>query len=157
MSSSAVNLLNRHRQDDISDEEAGGVLLGRLILGGEDIIVDEATQPTSKDKRGRFRFLRARSPTQRLINRAWKQSQATRVYLGEWHTHPELCPMPSHIDWQNWEAILRNARRVEYDSLYFLIMGTVSVRIWEGWRSDLSLVELQQDTMAGPNPPGLIT
>jgi hypothetical protein len=46
----AVEKLLVHRQLQDSSPEAGGVMLGRLILGTSDVIVDAVTGPCTEDK-----------------------------------------------------------------------------------------------------------
>src|SRR5437867_1979843 len=95
ISDEALAALNSHRQLSDSAAEAGGLLLGRLIAESSDVVVDEATNPSVEDRRGRFFFIRWRVPAQRRVATAWKESGSTRIYLGEWHSHPEDVPSPS--------------------------------------------------------------
>jgi integrative and conjugative element protein (TIGR02256 family) len=118
------------RQLNTDQKEAGGILLGRLIEATDDVIVDEVTSPNKADRRGRFFFFRKRNTTQQRINTAWKESAHTRVYLGEWHTHPEDDPSPSGVDIENWSRIGRTAR-YEQEFLFFIIVGITTIRVWE--------------------------
>lgn len=126
--------MQRHRQLAISQAEAGGVLLGRIVVDARDVIVDRATEPAKQDRRSRFFFWRSRETTQQIVNEAWRRSAGTQQYLGEWHTHPEDDPTPSGIDQTNWRRIL-GAARFESDVLWFVIVGRRTVRVWEGNRS----------------------
>src|SRR5689334_15880296 len=114
----ALGPLSRFVQRESSAAEAGGVLLGRLIREADDVIVDEATAPTTDDRRSRYGFWRARPKAQDRVTRAWHESGATRNYLGEWHTHPEDDPVPSDTDTRNWQRIAISAR-FEQDFLIF--------------------------------------
>jgi hypothetical protein len=69
LSDEVVATLGRYRQHGRSDPEAGGILLGRILASGEVVLVDRVTEPTSADRRSRTRFIRAREPTQSLIQR----------------------------------------------------------------------------------------
>lgn len=120
------------RQDRPSSAEGGGILLGRMIEGSDDVIVDEVTVPTGHDKRTRFFFFRAKVSGTRKIRQAWRDSRGTRNYLGEWHTHPEARPTPSAQDIQNWRYIMAEAR-IEQDYLFFAILGIEELAVWE-WR-----------------------
>ena len=139
----SLGLIQRYIQTKSDMNEAGGMLLGRLIINSEDVIVDEATEPTKKDKQFRFFFWRSKVDAQVKVNEAWRNSDKTRVYLGEWHTHPEDVPSPSCIDLKNWRRIVRKST-FEYDSLFFLIAGRVEIRIWELHRGERAPVLLQQ-------------
>jgi integrative and conjugative element protein (TIGR02256 family) len=131
--SEALALMRPYVQEVPAKPEAGGVLLGRHILGTGDIIVDLITAPMLSDRQSRFRFFRARRPHQAAIDRAWRESGGTCTYLGEWHTHPEPYPTPSSIDWQNWQRKLLVDRFTE--PIFFVIMGTMETHVWEGHRS----------------------
>jgi integrative and conjugative element protein (TIGR02256 family) len=130
----------QHRQLNSQLSEAGGVLLGRLLLD-ESVIVDEATPPVPSDRRGPFSFFRSRGPAQKRVRAAWRQTQQTRNYLGEWHTHPEDHPRPSSHDEANWKRILKGAK-FEQECLFFVIVGCASVTAWEVSKIDLELTRL---------------
>lgn len=141
----ALATLGRFRQLGKSDPEAGGVLLGRLLVDGDSVVTDEVTTPSKEDTRTRFRFFRRRRCAQRRVDRAWEESSHTRNYLGEWHTHPEDHPAPSHHDRRNWQRILK-AVRVEQRFLFFLIVGRSSIAAWEGSSDDRKLFVLEKRT-----------
>jgi len=130
LSTSTVAALAAHRQVDHGAMEAGGVLLGRLILDSQDIVVDGITDPGPRDRRSRYFFYRTKDRTQLLIDQAWRDSCGTRIYLGEWHTHPEPDPTPSAHDLRNWQRIALKAV-YEQDRLLFVIVGWTEVRVWE--------------------------
>lgn len=139
---SAINTLLNFRQIKLSDCEAGGMLLGRLISDCEDIVVDEVTVPFPSDKRSRFTFFRGKGKAQKLIEERWNISKGTQIYLGEWHTHPEDDPTPSKsIDIKNWYQIIAKAI-FDQDSLFFLIVGRKKTRLWELNKRTKQLVEL---------------
>jgi len=120
----------QYRQLGETEAEAGGVLLGRLIEGTRDVVIDEVTTPNRRDRRSRFGFFRSKPRTQRRIREAWAESRQTRNYLGEWHTHPEDHPEPSGHDLTNWARIVAESQ-FEQDSLLFLIVGRKSAAGWE--------------------------
>lgn len=116
------------------------VLLGRLMSNSRDIIVDAATEPTTLDRAGRFFFQRSRRPTQKAIDEAWRNSDGTRNYLGEWHTHPEANPTPSEHDRAQWQLLCETAR-FEQNFLLFLILGQRSIGLWELFRENQSVLQ----------------
>lgn len=146
----AMMILDTQRQIDVSSHETGGILLGRLIDGTDDVVVDEATEPSVEDKRGRFFFNRAKAAAQRYINLVWGQSRSTRVYLGEWHTHPEDDPTPSHHDLGNWRRIAKKAT-YQQDSLIFVIVGRRTIRVWVCDKASLEVSELESDQCPQPS------
>ncbi len=136
-----IALMNEQRQLDAVATEAGGMLLGRLISETDDVIVDEATEPTNADRRGRFFFDRSRVAAQQYINLVWERSARTRIYLGEWHTHPEDDPSPSPQDLKNWRRITRTAQ-YEQEHLIFAIVGRKNTRVWECDKHSRAVCEL---------------
>lgn len=137
----AAELINRYRQLNKNDAEAGGMLLGRLISESRDLVIDEVTEPTKLDLKGRFYFIRRRRAAQRRVNKAWLKSNGTLNYLGEWHSHPEDDPRPSQVDIENWHRIGAQAR-FEQDSLLFAIVGRSRTRLWELGKHSRQLSEL---------------
>lgn len=123
----AITLMVAHRQIDSQSVESGGILIGRLITGTRDAVVDSVSLPQPGDRRSRFRIDRIDPEHQRLVEVAYAESGGT--YLGEWHTHPEPHPSPSSIDLQDWR---RKAKEDTFfgDGLVFMILGTQSMGFW---------------------------
>jgi len=110
--------------------EAGGVLMGRYIKDTRDVIVDDITVPEAGDVQSLHRFFRAHEQHQKKLERAWERSGHTCTYLGEWHTHSEPNPSPSHVDRSEWR---RKLMTDDFGShLFFVIVGTESIQAWEG-------------------------
>lgn len=126
----ALATMWQYIQDADDKPEAGGVLLGRHLLGTNDIVVDSVTTPMPGDCQRRHRFFRARRRHQEAIDAAWRESDGTQTYLGEWHTHPESHPSPSLIDRVDWQRKLLVDRYT--GPLFFMIVGTEETRVWEG-------------------------
>ena len=152
--STAVEIIEKFRQAHDEACEAGGMLLGRIIAETGDVVVDELTQPTPDDSRTRFTFVRGKAFAQDLVNRAWSYSSGTRIYLGEWHSHPESRPTPSPQDVGNWRAVVQGAK-YEQNELLFVIVGLDEVGVWElrrRQRLPVRLKEIKQAQM--PNSGG---
>lgn len=139
---SAAEVMCRYRQLSKRDAEAGGMILGRLVVESNDLVVDEVTEPTKLDRKGRFFFIRRRRAAQSRVNQAWLGSNGTRNYLGEWHSHPEDNPTPSPVDIENWHRIGSQAR-FEQDFLLFAIVGRTKTRVWEFAKQSRELDELE--------------
>lgn len=142
ISDSAVAAMHAHRQLLSDAPEAGGILLGRLILNANDAVIDRATVPTPHDRQSRFRFFRSKRSANAMIDDAWRASNATTNYLGEWHTHPEDTPCPSCVDVRNWRRIHKRSK-IEQDFLFFIIVGRAELRIWELARDERTPIMLQ--------------
>lgn len=128
----ALAVMLAYAQHTPEAPEAGGVLIGRWIIDTEDVVIDSVTVPGPADRAGRYHFHRAREHHQAALDKAWQLSGGSSCWLGEWHTHPERKPHPSRTDRAGWEAIMRRDRAAG-DGLFFIIVGTDVVRVWE-WR-----------------------
>lgn len=128
-------------QDDRRRPEAGGVLLGRFVVGTADVVVDQVTVPMPGDKRSRRGFFREARNHQAVIDRRWSQSKHRCNYLGGWHTHAEPSPSPSRTDTRDWKRALQR-NQFDNETLYFIIVGTQEIRAWEGDRYTRIITEL---------------
>lgn len=135
--------IRRYIQDSPRKLEAGGVLLGRHIADSDDIVVDDLTVPMRGDRRGRYYFVRGQEAHQKIIDRVWRDSGGTCTYLGEWHTHPEPVPTPSSVDCTNWKRKLKQDRF--NGCVFFVIVGTHDVRVWEGHLGGTRLLPLHSE------------
>lgn len=128
VSRGVFDVFQSFRQLSDESEEAGGILVGRVLLNG-DVIVDYVTSPSKEDKSTRFSFFRPIRLAQQFIVNIWRKSRGTQNYLGEWHTHPEDLPCPSATDISNWMRIWRDSK-VDIDELFFIIIGRKAVKVW---------------------------
>ena len=143
--------MQTHVQRHCWSREAGGVLLGRLLVSVEDVVVDEVTVPGAHERRSRFRFFRAQQPTQTAVNHAWARSGGAINYLGEWHTHPEDYPTPSLHDCTDWQRLV-GTQRYEQNQLFFVIVGRRAIRAWElgrGQSDAASLTPMTDESLGG--------
>ncbi|HEU4731736.1 MAG TPA: Mov34/MPN/PAD-1 family protein [Kofleriaceae bacterium] len=138
----AVVALRSFEQHAPDATEAGGVLLGRYLRDGYDIVVDSITTPQPSDVRTRFGFDR-NGEHQRLIDEAWERSNGTCNFLGDWHTHAEPYPRPSAIDLGNWMRMMREDIRDD-EACFFVIVGQAEIRCWEGNRTTSSITRLER-------------
>lgn len=137
----ALSRMLEFQQFEAHQPEAGGVLLGRHLLGCRDVVIDEVTSPMPGDLREPLAFHRSQGEHQQVMDERWRSSEGTCLYLGEWHTHPEPWPRPSRIDLDGWFHRLRTDH-FDGESLFFVIVGTREVRAWEGFRHSREIVLL---------------
>lgn len=92
-----IENLKKFIQDDLNKPESGGVLIGFYI---EDNIysITDISFPSIYDKASRYNFTRSVKNAQKVLNNFFKESNGKKIYLGEWHTHPEDYPTPSELD-----------------------------------------------------------
>ncbi|MBD3667603.1 MAG: Mov34/MPN/PAD-1 family protein [Kangiella sp.] len=102
--SSAYKKLYFHRQMNLENDEAAGVLIGERR--GEHIIIRHISEPGQGDIRTRFSVNRKGRHHQLAVNQAFYASKGILNYVGEWHTHPEDVPSPSLLDLTSWKKNL---------------------------------------------------
>lgn len=120
--------------------ESGGILLGKVYT--DHVFVEEITKPNILDKYGQYFFIRSMKTAQRKINKFWRRSDGTVIYLGEWHTHQEANPRPSNVDRKMIHDALNNTI-MEIDFLFLLIIGQKKT-IWAGLQTKDGLEELEK-------------
>lgn len=120
----AISTFDKYKQVP-GRQESGGILLGRRFRNK--ITIETITTPDSRDKAGFAFFNRSRSKAQDIVNKTWNESKGDKIYLGEWHTHPESCPQPSSTD----KRMIRNMLRESIMEIDFLV--TVIVGIDDYW------------------------
>jgi len=143
LSSEALEQMSKYIQDERKKTEGGGVILGRFIIETNDIVIDFVTEPMPGDKRSRTRFKRGVKNHQAIIDKYWYISNGTINYLGEWHTHPEPIPNPSFIDVKSWKKML-SYDKFDSQCLYYIIIGTNEIGVWEGDRKALKFIQLKK-------------
>jgi integrative and conjugative element protein (TIGR02256 family) len=82
-----------NRQTKTGDREAGGQLFARVSR--YEIYIAEATGPRTSDRRSRLSYRPDRKLEQGEIDESQRRGL---VFVGDWHTHPELMPEPSTQD-----------------------------------------------------------
>ncbi|MED2974080.1 Mov34/MPN/PAD-1 family protein [Fictibacillus sp. B-59209] len=132
--------MNQYKQVRQRDKEAGGILIGRILLEDGNYIIDDVSEPMPDDKRTRTRFSRKPAAHQEYFDQIWDEADGRCFYLGEWHTHPEDVPHPSSIDHKNWKRLL--GEDFEPDYLFFIIIGIKETRVWFGEKSSSTINEL---------------
>lgn len=145
-----LDVFKQFRQVDRYATEAGGVIIGRHIVGTDDVVADIATTPSASDRRTRTKFHRSQQAHQQILDAVWLRSAGTQVYLGEWHTHPEPFPSPSSVDMDDWRRRLERDA-VEAPFVFFLIVGQLAIHVWEGSRTAYGVVRLVPQKFTCPD------
>lgn len=125
-------------QDSGEKAEAGGYIVGYKHSGTENITLENVSHPYVLDIRRRL-FFAMRDPKHKifLVNHMKKKS----FYMGVWHTHPQMIPEPSFIDWNDWYSTLElDQTGCEY--VFFIIAGLQEIRIWVGDFKRKNIVEI---------------
>jgi integrative and conjugative element protein (TIGR02256 family) len=120
LSDEALATMDRFRQINPRDKEAGGQLFARIE--GIDTVIVEATPPGWLDRRARYRFWPNCWFQQREIRDRYAKGLH---FVGDWHTHPEAMPRPSCEDIRNmvecFKASLHDLR-----AFVMIVVGTAS-------------------------------
>lgn len=91
----ALDALTSYRQ--MEGNERPGVLVG-VYLGNNRYRITTVSPPMPKGKSSGTGCERDADKANAFIQEQYEQSGHTRIYLGEWHTHPEDNPSPSYVD-----------------------------------------------------------
>lgn len=81
-----------------SIREDCGVLVGSLTTDGKYRISKVSPSCSEKSKASRCGCIRNAAKANAFVQSEFENSNFTRVYFGEWHTHPERIPQPSKTD-----------------------------------------------------------
>lgn len=118
-----LKVFKHYRQRFFWQPEGGGILLGRRR--GKHLEVMLATEPSHKDSRSAFSFVREADGHADLAEQAWRQGDKQIDYLGEWHTHPQRVPTPSIVDRREWRKLI--LQRPDSTPILVVVVGTKSI------------------------------
>lgn len=133
--SEVVEILLSYRQLENSNPENAGVIIGERR--GIHLVVRMVSVPNFSDIRSRFSVNRIGKHHQEKVDTAFRESNGTWQYLGEWHTHPENIPSPSMVDYNSWKKYLSSP-----DPLILIIVGRT--KWWVGKKINQEIKILEQ-------------
>lgn len=110
------------------ERETGGILVGLYDAELEAIRITDMSSAYPSDRRSRFCFLRNSTGHQALMDNLWFESEKTKAYLGEWHTHDQNVPIPSTRDHNTWKRI--SGLNNNFDQCFFIIIGREHFGVW---------------------------
>lgn len=135
-------------QVESSKPESGGYIVGYQHKNTGNISLEEVSHPYLLDVKSRVRF-DIRDPRHQHFLRKAKRNRS--YYMGVWHTHPQKVPVPSGIDWKDWNETLK-LDTTGCQFVFFIIAGTEEWRIWAG---DLESGIIQELMECEKNSEGL--
>ena len=115
-------------QDSSEKNEAGGYIVGYLHSETNNVTLERISHPYLFDDRKRY-FFGIRDPRHKIFLAKNKKSHS--FYMGVWHTHPQITPSPSSIDWNDWKDTL-NVDETGFEYIFFIIVGIKDIRVWVG-------------------------
>jgi integrative and conjugative element protein (TIGR02256 family) len=120
-SKEVLDLFKGYIQLGVEDVESGGVLVG-YVIDRYSLYVTNASRPTGYDRGSRFSFFRSKYSASEFVSLNYKESGCRKIYLGEWHSHPESFPTPSQTDIESFcHQILSN--RLNSELFIMVIVG----------------------------------
>lgn len=104
------------------DIETGGVLAGRY--SSKNIIIENASGGGPNADRSLLEFVNDKLFMDKFLEDEYLKSEGSNIYLGEWHSHPQVYPKPSYQDYQSFYE-----RTVEwnYGQVVFFIVGFIGL------------------------------
>lgn len=99
--------------------ETGGVLLG--YIKDDLLIIEKASNGGSNAIHEEFYFRADPHYVDMFIDMEIANSGNKLRYIGEWHTHPQINPIPSELDLQSLYEISESS----YDFCLLLIIGAI--------------------------------
>ena len=112
----------RYQQRTRWCREAGGQLFARFEAPSV-VRVKRATGPRWSDRRGRTFFEPNRRAERKEIRRLFAEGEH---FVGDWHTHPEGCPVPSPKDIESVQEMFLKSRH-SLAGLFMVIVGTANL------------------------------
>jgi len=122
-SDDVIEHMMKNRQKGIWQTEAGGQLFARLTPF--EVYVVDVTGPRRSDKRTRTSYVPDRKAEQREIDERFRSGL---IYVGDWHTHPEVNPRPSKRDIR---SISECFRKSQHALSGFLLVIVGSTMLWQ--------------------------
>jgi integrative and conjugative element protein (TIGR02256 family) len=101
--------------------ETGGVLVGRYNPNHTVASVSEVTPPPKDSKHGRHWFDRGINGLSKKLSDSWRRERS--FYLGEWHYHPGVAPIPSSVDSRQMASIANSPAYVCPEPILLIIGG----------------------------------
>lgn len=137
-SEGVLNHFSRHRQSRWFHRESGGQLFARISQS--EILIAEASGPRRSDRRTPWSYVPDRSAAQaEIADRFSRQLH----FVGDWHTHPEDCPLPSRTDTASILSCFNRSKHT-LNAFLLVIVGRqdFSSGLWVGLCDGQSLIRL---------------
>lgn len=109
--------------------ETGGILLG--AVSNRDAAVRHAGRPGPAAVRTPTAFLRDLAAAQAFAEAAWAVDRSQ--WIGEWHTHPGMSPIPSATDVTTYADFLDDPALAFAEFISLIVTPTESGPVLAGW------------------------
>lgn len=102
--------------------ETGGILFGKISQNRKTIFIEKVVTIKGK-KLFSLAYIRDGKKAQKVIDSLWKETRGELNYLGEWHTHPNIPPIPSQRDKNTIIELTAEKKSNYFPYTILLIMG----------------------------------
>lgn len=92
--------------------ETGGLLVGYYTPDMQRAVVTEAWPCSDDAVRWPTGFERGQEDFNERLSALWRETDGTRYFLGEWHTHPKNAPYLSETDIAQMRSVARDQKQV---------------------------------------------
>lgn len=136
-------VIEMYLQKNSLTPESCGYILGYKNSTTGNITLNCVSTPKDQDIRMRC-FCTLRD----IMHRAFLsvQQKEQNYYMGTWHTHPQISPVPSSIDIDEWDKTLKYDK-TGCEFAFFIIAGTSDFSLWAGDYKSRRIVKLVECTM----------
>lgn len=103
-------------------KEIGGILMAEQIEPGKFKIIDFTIDAVTGSE---AHFVRSPKHFDQALADFFKKTQENYVrfnYLGEWHSHPNHPPIPSHTDLQSMQSLIYSERDIPF-AILLIVRG----------------------------------
>lgn len=107
----------------IKEFETGGVLCG--YYEGESLIIETASGPGPNANHQIDEFEIDKEHMYQFLDDQYRESEGKKIYVGEWHTHPQKIPHPSPLDLR---SIAERTHEWEHGWIVFIIIGFIEFK-----------------------------
>jgi integrative and conjugative element protein (TIGR02256 family) len=129
LSSRALDVITRETAQADDGRETGGILLG--MMSQQEGLVLHAGGPGPHAVRTPTTFLRDRTHAQAFAHACWSVDGS--VWIGDWHSHPNVAPVPSVTDLDTYMSLLADTQ-LRFETFISLITTPTSTGIAvAGW------------------------
>lgn len=102
--------------------EVGGILLGKANQDYSKIYITEIYEINGACNYEKISYVRDAEEAQTIIDRRWHETGGIINYVGEWHTHPNISPTPSHVDIRSMKKLYKKANAM-LPIIFLIIIG----------------------------------
>ena len=146
--SAVLDDINVWVQDQPDKPESGGYIIGYQHQGTGNISLEAVSPPCPMDIRTRVRFDLRDLEHQKYLEKARYRKS---YYMGVWHTHPQSVPIPSDLDWRDWNETMK-LDQTGCGYVFFVIAG---IKEWRLWVGDYMTGEIKEVYECPKEPSGL--